>query len=45
RDQHFANVYAAIMMIGILGLGTDMILALIGRRLFPWDRSLAATSS
>jgi NitT/TauT family transport system permease protein len=25
-------------MIGILGLGTDMILAAIGRRLFPWDR-------
>jgi NitT/TauT family transport system permease protein len=37
RYQHFANVYAAIAMIGILGLGTDMILAVIGRRLFPWD--------
>jgi NitT/TauT family transport system permease protein len=41
RYQHFANVYAAIVMIGILGLGTDLLLALIGRRLFPWDRSLA----
>jgi NitT/TauT family transport system permease protein len=41
RYQHFANVYAAIIMIGILGLGTDLLLALIGRRLFPWDRSLA----
>ena len=40
RYQHFANVYAAICMIGIIGLGTDMVLALIGRRLFPWDRSL-----
>ena len=40
RYQHFANVYAAIMMIGILGLGCDMILALLGRRLFPWDRNL-----
>jgi NitT/TauT family transport system permease protein len=37
RYQHFANVYAAIAMIGIIGLGTDMVLAAIGRRLFPWD--------
>lgn len=41
RYQHFANVYAAIMMIGFIGLGTDMILALLGRYLFPWDRSRA----
>jgi NitT/TauT family transport system permease protein len=34
-------VYAAIGMIGILGLGIDMLLALLGRRLFPWDRGLA----
>ncbi len=27
--------------IGILGLGTDLVLALLGRRLFPWDRSLS----
>jgi NitT/TauT family transport system permease protein len=38
RYQHFENVYAAIMMIGILGFGTDLLLALLGRRLFPWDR-------
>jgi NitT/TauT family transport system permease protein len=38
RYQHFENVYAAIMMIGILGFGTDLALALLGRRLFPWDR-------
>jgi NitT/TauT family transport system permease protein len=43
RYQHFANVYAAIAMIGIIGLGTDMVLALAGRRLFPWDRSLVKT--
>jgi NitT/TauT family transport system permease protein len=41
RYQHFPNVYAAIAMIGILGLGIDMILAAIGRRLFPWDRAAA----
>ena len=41
RYQHFDNVYAAIVIIGIIGLGTDIVLALLGRRLFPWDRSLA----
>jgi NitT/TauT family transport system permease protein len=40
RYQHFATVYAAIMIIGIIGLGTDIMLALLGKRLFPWDRSL-----
>jgi NitT/TauT family transport system permease protein len=38
RYQHFDNVYAAIMMIGILGFGSDLVLAFLGRRLFPWDR-------
>ncbi len=41
RYQHFANVYAAIAMIGILGLGMDLILAALGRKLFPWDRAAA----
>jgi NitT/TauT family transport system permease protein len=44
RYQHFDNVYAAIIIIGIIGLGTDMFLAFLGRRLFPWDRSLAKTA-
>ena len=44
RYQHFANVYAAIFMIGIIGLGTDIVLALVARRLFPWDRGLAKTA-
>ena len=39
RYQHFDNVYAAIMIIGIIGFGTDLILARLGRRLFPWDRA------
>jgi NitT/TauT family transport system permease protein len=43
RYQHFPNVYAAIFMIGIIGLGTDIVLAWFGRRLFPWDRSLTET--
>ena len=42
RYQHFANVYAAIAMIGMIGLGTDLALAALGRRLFPWDRADAA---
>lgn len=39
RYQHFANVYAAIIIIGILGLSTDLALAYLGRRLFAWDRT------
>lgn len=39
RYQHFDNVYAAIMTIGLVGFGTDLILARLGRRLFPWDRT------
>lgn len=39
RYQHFENVYAAIAMIGIIGLGIDLLLAWLGRHLFPWDRS------
>jgi NitT/TauT family transport system permease protein len=38
RYQHFANVYAAIILIGILGLGTDIVLALLAKRFFPWDQ-------
>ncbi|MGA0334205.1 MAG: ABC transporter permease subunit [Kiritimatiellia bacterium] len=32
----FENVYAAIIMIGFLGLASDMILAGFGKILFPW---------
>ena len=39
RYQHFDNVYAAIMIIGIIGFGTDLVLARLGKRLFPWDRA------
>jgi len=38
RYQHFENVYAAIVIIGVLGFGSDHLLARLGRRLFPWDR-------
>lgn len=39
RYQHFENVYAAIFMIGLLGLGSDLLLGWLGKKLFPWDRS------
>ncbi len=39
RYEHFENVYAAIMMIGFIGLGSDLILAWLGKNLFPWDKS------
>lgn len=38
RYQHFDNVYAAIFMIGLLGLGGDLLLAALGKKLFPWNK-------
>jgi NitT/TauT family transport system permease protein len=37
RYRHFDNVYAAIVIIGLVGLITDQFLALLGRYLFPWE--------
>lgn len=34
----FDNVYAAILILGFIGLGTDLILARLGRYLFAWER-------
>lgn len=39
RYKNFDNVYAAIMMIGIIGLTTDLILAKLGKHIFPWQRA------
>ena len=39
RYQHFDNVYAAIFMIGLLGLGGDLLLAILGKKLFRWNLS------
>jgi NitT/TauT family transport system permease protein len=39
RYKNFDNVFAAIMMIGIIGLAIDLLLGLIGRRLFPWQKA------
>jgi NitT/TauT family transport system permease protein len=35
RYKQFDNVYAAMLMIGLIGLFTDQILALLGRFIFP----------
>ncbi|MDX1692854.1 MAG: ABC transporter permease [Ketobacteraceae bacterium] len=38
RYKNFENVFAAIIMIGIIGLTIDLFLAWMGRRLFPWQQ-------
>ncbi|MEQ1860168.1 MAG: ABC transporter permease [Chthoniobacteraceae bacterium] len=45
RYRNFDNVYAAIFMIGIIGLSSDILLAAFGRVLFPWKRRLARGKS
>ncbi len=42
RYRNFDNVYAAIMMIGIIGFSSDLFLAWLGRVLFPWKRQTRA---
>jgi NitT/TauT family transport system permease protein len=39
RYKNFDNVYAAIIMIGILGLTIDLLLAWVGRRFFRWQKT------
>lgn len=36
KYRNFDNVYAAIIIIGLIGLATDQILAFVGARLFGW---------
>ena len=44
RYMHFENVYAGIVMIGVIGLVTDQVLAFLGRFLFPWESGNTALS-
>ena len=37
RYKNFDNVFAAIMLIGLIGLITDILLARLGKRLFKWQ--------
>lgn len=44
RYRNFDNVYAAIAMIGIIGVSTDMFLAWLGTLLFPWKSRSRSTA-
>lgn len=35
----YDTVFAAIIIIGIIGFGTDRLLDVIGRKIFPWQKS------
>lgn len=39
RYKNYDNVYAAILIIGCIGLGTDLFLSWLGRRIFPWEQN------
>jgi NitT/TauT family transport system permease protein len=40
RYKNFDNVFAAIFIIGVIGLLSDIILSRLAKRLFPWDKSV-----
>jgi NitT/TauT family transport system permease protein len=44
RYRHFDNLYAGIVMIGIIGLVCDQVLSFAGRFLFPWETGNAGLS-
>jgi len=37
KYRNYANVFAAIIIIGCIGIGTDTLLKYLGRWLFPWE--------
>jgi NitT/TauT family transport system permease protein len=37
RYRNYPNVYAGIILIGLIGLSTDLLLARVGHHLFPWQ--------
>jgi NitT/TauT family transport system permease protein len=45
RYRNFENVYAAIIIIGIIGFTSDILLAWIGRIIFPWKRRISSDSA
>lgn len=45
RYKQFDNVYAAMLMIGLIGLFTDQILAFVGRFLFPAEKGARSWKS
>ncbi len=45
RYRNYENVYAAIVIIGLIGLCSDVALAALGRWLFPWRGERRASST
>lgn len=41
RYKNFENVFAAIIIIGVIGLTTDLILAALGKKMFIWEKGKA----
>jgi NitT/TauT family transport system permease protein len=39
KYRAYSRVYASIILIGIIGLLTDLVLASLGRQIFPWLRT------
>ena len=39
KYRDYERVFASIILIGLIGLVTDVVLASLGRQLFPWLRS------
>jgi NitT/TauT family transport system permease protein len=39
KYRAYERVFASIFLIGLIGLTTDLVLASLGRQLFPWVRS------
>jgi NitT/TauT family transport system permease protein len=37
KYRNYDRVFASIILIGLIGLGTDLVLASLGRQLFPWQ--------
>jgi NitT/TauT family transport system permease protein len=42
KYRNFDNVYAAILIIGFIGLATDLCLAFVGQRMFAWRNGRAS---
>ncbi|HEY0708767.1 MAG TPA: ABC transporter permease subunit, partial [Polyangia bacterium] len=45
RYRNYPNVYAGIAIIGLIGLGSDVLLARLGKRLFPWQPATRGKSA
>src|SRR4029079_9138624 len=42
KYRAYDRVFASIILIGLIGLTTDVLLAWIGRQIFPWMRTARA---